>query len=103
MSEFQDDDVVMYEWYDHDIHTTNISFEFTDRALVNDNTAKWLLKDLKMLWTEVAKIRGRSLADELELTCDHVKSNICLCDWGDDCPMNSEPDFTYCPKCGEKL
>ena len=103
MSEFQDDDVVMYEWYDHDIHTTNISFEVTDRALVNDNTAKWLLKDLKMLFTEVAKIRGRSLADELELACDHIKSNICLCDWGDDCPMNSEPDFTYCPKCGEKL
>ena len=36
-------------------------------------------------------------------TCDHKKRNICLCDWGDDCPMNSEPDFTYCPKCGEKL
>ena len=36
-------------------------------------------------------------------TCDHKKRNICLCDWGDDCAMNSEPDFTYCPKCGEKL
>ena len=35
--------------------------------------------------------------------CDHIKRNICLCDWGDDCPMNSEPDFTYCPKCGVKL
>ena len=36
-------------------------------------------------------------------TCTHKKRNICLCDWGDDCPMNSEPDFTYCPKCGVKL
>ena len=35
--------------------------------------------------------------------CDHQTHNICLCDWGDDCAMDNEPDFTYCPKCGEKL
>ena len=56
MSEFQDDDMVMHEWYDHEKHRTIISFEFTDRALGNSNTAKWSLENLRILWTEAAKI-----------------------------------------------
>ena len=48
--------------------------------------------------------RTNGLVDPAQTdTCTHKKRNICLCDWGDDCPMNNEPDFTYCPKCGEKL
>ena len=99
MSEFQDDDVVMDEWYDHEKNTTNISFEFTNRALINNDTAKWLLKNLKMLWTDVAKIRGRSLADELELACDHA-------DWTSSAYSDGiyvDMGYRYCPKCGEKL
>ena len=49
------------------------------------------------------KDNGNGAQSASELACDHVKRNICLCEWGDDCQMNNEPDFTYCPKCGEKL
>ena len=102
MSEFQDDDVVMHEWYDHEKHTTNISFEFTDRALVNDNTAKWLLKDLKMLWTEVA---NGPVSPAQTDTCTHHGIDSGGADYygTSNPPQEADWNYAYCPNCGEKL
>ena len=73
----------------------------------DQRTAAWALDEVEGILNNWGHLHGMDLqADELELVepaCDHVNRNICICDWGDDCPMNNEPEFAFCPKCGEKL
>ena len=73
---------------------------------VDDDRQPYPCDVIKVLdaWEAAPKTNPDNVSQgEQVAECDHIKSNICLCDWGDECPMNSEPDFTYCPKCGEKL